>query len=67
MTTLARSDKSLFAEWWRTIDHGIIAGVMALLAQQQKRRQEYQKTQPTCPGLGQHGTTEQDKNTRKQE
>ncbi len=32
MTTLARSDKSWFAEWWRTVDHGIIAGVMALLA-----------------------------------
>lgn len=32
MTTLARSDKSLFAEWWRTVDHGIIIGAMVLLA-----------------------------------
>lgn len=32
MTALARSDKSWFAEWWRTIDHGIITGAMALLA-----------------------------------
>lgn len=32
MTTLARSDKSWFAEWWRTVDHGIITGVMVLLA-----------------------------------
>lgn len=32
MNTLARSDKSWFAEWWRTVDHGIITGVMALLA-----------------------------------
>lgn len=32
MTALARSDKSWFAEWWRTIDHGILTGAMALLA-----------------------------------
>ncbi len=30
MTAMARSDKSWFAEWWRTVDHGIIAGVAAL-------------------------------------
>lgn len=31
MTSLARSDKSWFAEWWRTTDHGIIIGAMSLL------------------------------------
>ena len=29
---IARSDKSWLAEWWRTVDHGIIAGAMSLLA-----------------------------------
>ncbi|MAJ09018.1 putative peptidoglycan glycosyltransferase FtsW [Ponticaulis sp.] len=32
MTTLARSDTSMLAEWWRTVDHGIIIGAMVLLA-----------------------------------
>lgn len=31
MATLARSDKSWFAEWWRTVDHSIVTGVMVLL------------------------------------
>ncbi|MAT33681.1 MAG: cell division protein FtsW [Ponticaulis sp.] len=32
MTMIARSDRSWFAEWWRTVDHGIITGAMVLLA-----------------------------------
>lgn len=32
MTTLARSDTSWLPEWWRTVDHGVIAGAMVLLA-----------------------------------
>ncbi|MAP94713.1 MAG: putative lipid II flippase FtsW [Ponticaulis sp.] len=32
MTTIARSDKSWFAEWWRTVDHGILTGVAVLLS-----------------------------------
>ena len=31
MTSIARSDKSWFAEWWRTVDHGVITGVMVLI------------------------------------
>lgn len=31
MTMIARSDKSWFAEWWRTVDHGVITGVMVLI------------------------------------
>lgn len=31
MTSIARSDKSWFAEWWRTVDHGVITGIMVLI------------------------------------
>ena len=32
MTSLGRSDKSLIAEWWRTVDRGVITGALVLLA-----------------------------------
>ena len=32
MSQIARSDKSWFAEWWRTVDQGVITGALVLLA-----------------------------------